>query len=182
MDKKIAVLFPGIGYTCEKPLLYYAGKIAAGKGYEIMTVPYGNFPSGVKGNLEKMEQSFYSALKQAEEILKDINWEEYKEILFLSKSVGTIVSSAFCKKHELKVRNILFTPLKQTFLFADENGIAFHGTADSWAKTEEILAECKKLNMPVFLTERGNHSLETGNVLEDIKNLEIIMNQVNEYI
>ena len=24
---KIAVLFPGIGYTCDKPLLYYSAKL-----------------------------------------------------------------------------------------------------------------------------------------------------------
>ena len=30
--KKIAVFFPGIGYTCDKPLLYYSAKLAAAKG------------------------------------------------------------------------------------------------------------------------------------------------------
>lgn len=33
MKKKIAVLFPGIGYTCDKPLLYYTGKLAVARGY-----------------------------------------------------------------------------------------------------------------------------------------------------
>lgn len=31
---KMAVFFPGIGYHCDKPLLYYAQKLAAEKGYE----------------------------------------------------------------------------------------------------------------------------------------------------
>jgi phosphoglycolate phosphatase len=31
MSDKIAVIFPGIGYTCDKPLLYYAGKFAQEK-------------------------------------------------------------------------------------------------------------------------------------------------------
>ena len=50
----IAVLFPGIGYTCDKPLLYYSEKIARERGYEIRRVPYGNFPPGVKGDAAKM--------------------------------------------------------------------------------------------------------------------------------
>ena len=35
MQNKLAVIFPGIGYTKDKPLLYYAGKLAkaAGKTY-----------------------------------------------------------------------------------------------------------------------------------------------------
>lgn len=182
MSKKVAVLFPGIGYTCEKPLLYYAGKLAVAKGYEIVKVEYGNFPSGIKGNKEKMEAAFYSGLEQAEEILKEICWEEYEEILFLSKSVGTIISSAYSKKYHLNVRNVLFTPLQQTFLFANESGMVFHGTADPWAKTEDILKGCEKLNLPIMLTEKGNHSLETGDVMKDIENLGQVMRKVDEFI
>ena len=39
---KIAVLFPGIGYHCDKPLLYYSGKLAAHYQYELVKVPYTN--------------------------------------------------------------------------------------------------------------------------------------------
>ena len=63
--KKIAVFFPGIGYTCDKPLLYYGAKLAAEKGYEIARVPYGNFPPNVKGDAEKMYQCFVSAREQS---------------------------------------------------------------------------------------------------------------------
>ena len=35
-EEKIAVLFPGIGYTCDKPLLYYTGKLAVARGYKIV--------------------------------------------------------------------------------------------------------------------------------------------------
>lgn len=44
--KKAAVLFPGIGYHTDKPLLYYSKKIAAELGYEIIEVPYGKFRKG----------------------------------------------------------------------------------------------------------------------------------------
>ena len=59
--KKIAVLFPGIGYTCEKPLLYYSAKLAAEAGFEVVRVPYGNFPPNVKGDASKMYRCFLSA-------------------------------------------------------------------------------------------------------------------------
>ena len=32
-EKKLAVLFPGIGYHCDKPLLYYSAKLAGAAGY-----------------------------------------------------------------------------------------------------------------------------------------------------
>ena len=116
MKKKIAVLFPGIGYTCDKPLLYYTGKLAVARGYKLVKVEYGNFPSGIKENKEKMEEAFRCGLEQAEKILQDICWEEYEDILFVSKSIGTVISSAFARRHQLSAKNILFTPLQQTFL------------------------------------------------------------------
>ena len=67
MKKKIAVLFPGIGYTCDKPLLYYTGKLAVARGYKLVKVEYGNFPSGIKENKEKMEKAI-----RAEKLKKEV--------------------------------------------------------------------------------------------------------------
>ena len=36
--KKLAVLFPGIGYHYDKPLLYYSKKCLSAYGYEIIEV------------------------------------------------------------------------------------------------------------------------------------------------
>ena len=38
--KKLACLFPGIGYTCDKPLLYYSWKMLAQDGWEVIPVNY----------------------------------------------------------------------------------------------------------------------------------------------
>jgi len=48
-EKKLAVLFPGIGYHCDKPLLYYAAKLAKSQQYEVLSVPYSGFPEKVRG-------------------------------------------------------------------------------------------------------------------------------------
>ena len=63
MEKKIAVLFPGIGYHTDKPLLYYSKKLARKRGYEIVEVKYGPLPSGVKGNAEKMRKALGGSQK-----------------------------------------------------------------------------------------------------------------------
>lgn len=87
--KKIAVIFPGIGYHTDKPLLYFSKKLAVLHGYEIKEVPYGGFKEGIKGSTLKMYEAYESALRQTEELLKDINFSEYETILFISKSIGT---------------------------------------------------------------------------------------------
>ena len=123
--KRIACLFPGIGYTCDKPLLYYSWKMLKGLGWEVVPVRYSGFPDGVKGNAEKMRQCAQMALEQAEELLREIDWSEYAEILFIGKSVGTVVCAAYAKRRGLKCRQILFTPVEASFEFAARDSIGF---------------------------------------------------------
>ena len=93
-EKKIAVILPGIGYTCDRPLLYYSGKMAQALGWEVLRVPYGGFPEKVRGDARKMKQSADLAFQQTAEALRDVQWEQYVQILFIGKSVGTVVATA----------------------------------------------------------------------------------------
>ena len=179
--KKIACLFPGIGYTCDKPLLYYSWKLLKGLGWEVVPVPYTGFPSGVKGNLEKMQQAAHMALEQAEEMLQGIEWSDYSDILLIGKSVGTVVCAAYAQRHRLRCRQILFTPVEATFQFAGTQSIVFHGTADPWANTKVIEECCRRMGIPLYETEMANHSLETGDVDVDISVMRNTMKIVKAY-
>lgn len=179
---KLALIFPGVGYHTDKPLLYYSRKIAAGLGFEIMPVPYGGFEKGIKGSAQKMEETFYSALRQAEEILKDVNYENYKELLFISKSVGTVVAAAYAQKHGLSTQNIYYTPVEATFRFEVRPGIVFHGTKDGWVETDLIRRECAKRQFPLHIVEGANHSLEVGDAAADIQILAQVMEETERYL
>ena len=51
MGKKICVVFPGIGYHSDKPLLYYGKKYMSENGYEIVDLKYGKLPTGLRMHL-----------------------------------------------------------------------------------------------------------------------------------
>lgn len=187
--RKAAVVFPGIGYHTDKPLLFYSKKLAWTNGYEIIDVPYGHFEHGIKGNEKKMRKACESALKQAGEILKDKDLEGYDELVFLSKSIGTAAAAAYAEKHHLidgngrKVRHIYFTPVADTFLAArKKSGIVFHGTADPWAPDDIIEKGCRELELPLYIVPGANHSLETGSVDLDLKNIRKVMARCAEYL
>ena len=74
---RLAVIFPGIGYTADRPLLHFSRRIAAASGYEILIMDYKGFPSKVKGDRKRMEESFGIALTQAEEMLSGVDLTEY---------------------------------------------------------------------------------------------------------
>ena len=91
---KLAIFFPGIGYHCDKPLLYYSRKLSQECGYkETITLSYSYDGGNIRGNEKKMQQAFESLYVQAEKSLSVIDFNKYDEILFISKSVGTIIAS-----------------------------------------------------------------------------------------
>lgn len=182
IEQKLAVVFPGIGYHCDKPLLYHAKKVAAAHGYEVREVPYQGFPAKVKGDPDKMRQSFLIAMEQSEELLRDVDWERYEQVLFLSKSVGTCVAAAFAVRHGLKTVNVYFTPVGATFDFHPQEGIVFHGTADPWASDAEIEEGCRACGLPLINIPDTNHSLESGDPMRDLQILREVMERVDEYL
>lgn len=180
---KAAVIFPGIGYHTDKPLLYYGKKLAKEAGYEIIEVNYKGFPENVKGNQEKMKQSYKLARTQTEEMLGDVNFKEYESVLFISKSIGTVVAADYDNVHDVNAKHIYFTPVPQTFSVVRENsGIVFHGLNDPWCETTVVEENCKNLCLSLKTFADANHSLETGDCLRDLKIMSMVFESLKDVI
>jgi len=179
---KVAVFFPGIGYNIDRPLLYYSRKLASEMGYEIVTVDYSGFPSNIRGDEGQMLAAFNHGLCQAETILSKMCWNQYEEVLFISKSIGTAVATAYAIKNDIKTRNVYFTPLAQTFMDGMNHGIAFTGTSDPWVENEEIRIFSERKSIPLYVYDGANHSLETDNTVENISVISDVMEKVKAYI
>ena len=183
MKEKLAIIFPGIGYHSDKPLLYYSRKLAKERGYEeIISLKYSYTGRNIRGNKEKMQEVFEILYQQAEKQLERIDLSKYDEILFISKSVGTAISSAYVQKYKIRCKQILYTPLEETYKFEHSDAIAFLGTIDPWSNTANVEMLSKKQNVPIYMYENADHSLETGNIIEDIKTLEDVMKKTKEYL
>ena len=143
---------------------------------------YGELPTHIKGNHEKMMAAFEKGLSHVTKLLEQVDFSRYEKVLFVSKSIGTAVAAAYAMKNRIDALHIYYTPVEESFQAIGTEGVVFHGTADPWARTDVIRQACKERGLPLYLTEGANHSLETGNVQEDLKNLEQIMRVSEEYI
>ena len=183
---KLAVFFPGIGYTVDKPLLKRSRQIAKELGYEIKLLPYQGFPEKVKGDRARMLESFKIALAQTEEMLLDIQWTDYKDILFVGKSIGTIIAAKLAAESPVKekIRLVLYTPLDDTFSFSFGKAIAFTGSNDPWVGKENscIPQLCAERSISCTIIQGGNHSLETKDPREDDRNMQMIMKETEAFI
>jgi len=175
---KIAIYFPGIGYTADKPLLYYGRKAAYEAGFhEYRNVTYiYTRKDNLRGNDEKMKEVYESLFPQAESQLTDIDWNAYDDVLFVSKSIGTIVAASYAKQYELKqVSHILYTPLARTFDYTLKEAIGFIGTADPWSNVDEIIKLSEKAGIPLNIYDNCNHSLECDDTFRNLEVLRDVM-------
>ncbi len=179
---KLAVIFPGIGYHTDKPLLYHSKRLAKENGYDIKELSYSQLPTDVKGNEKQMDYCVELAIEQAKQSLGNIDFADYDEILFISKSIGTAVAAACSNAFNLSTRNVYYTPIAQSFRYMKQSGIVFHGTADDWVSTHIVTNGCEQLHLPLHVIEGVNHSLEGNDVIKNIEILLEVMNITKEYI
>lgn len=184
--KRLVIVFPGLGYTADKPLLYYGLDTACECGYQeyrkLSFAPANK--NNIRGNETAMQAAFEELYKQAEEQLRDINWEDYDDILFVSKSIGTVIACAYAAGHGITtVKHVLYTPLKYTYRYKIQTAIAFIGTADAWSDPQEVVALSEKAGVPIRIFENCNHSLEVvDDVSGNIGRLSEIMRITKEFL
>ena len=106
--KKLAVIFPGVGYTCTKPLLYYTASMAAERGYEIIRLDYGQDIHTFHGRTPaELEPIIKLAIKRTLPQLENVPFSEYDDIIFISKSIGTTIACQLETALQLKGKVLL---------------------------------------------------------------------------
>ena len=182
---KIAVIFPGMGYHSDKPLLYFAKRLAREAGYEVVEVNY-EFPfkaREIMNDKVRMKEAFKMAVSQIKEQLGEMSFDQSEDVVFVGKSIGTALAAYFDSELEVGARQVVFTPVPQTFdRVRKGSGIVFHGLADPWCETEIVEEKCAELELPLYKVERANHSLETDDPMEDLSNLQWIMEKVKDFL
>lgn len=180
---KLVVCFPGIGYHCDKPLLYYSRKLAATAGYDhAVLLQYTCQKDGLRENPAALRAAFDALYTQAEAQLAAVGWAQYDDVLFLSKSIGTAIAAAYAQKHTVPCRHVLYTPLALTYEFAPQHAIAFLGAADPWSDVDAVTAQSRANGTPITVYAQANHSLETPDTLRNIQILGEVMQNTADFL
>lgn len=181
--KKPAVIFPGIGYHNDKPLLYYAAKLAKQYGFTPVPVTYHDMPQKIRGNAEMMRTAAEIAFQQTEAQLQQIDWSACERILLIGKSIGTIACAKYAADHHLPAAQIWYTPLEATFSFSQTDScIAFLGDADPWSDVPSVKDAAARKQIPLHVYPACNHSLESDDVMQNLAVLRDVMEKTEQFI
>lgn len=177
-EKRLVVLFPGVNYSVDMPLLYYAKFTYEGRGYESLKVNYGNASEKGKAFEYWLEDVQHLVLEQ----LSQIEFSAYEDVVFISKSIGTVIAGWIQHTMGIKVRNIYLTPLKETLPYMTKESqiiTAVVGTTDKYISSEKLKEHCEKERINLQLIEGVGHRLEK--VGDMSKNIEILKQVVELY-
>lgn len=154
--QKLMVLFPGMGYTCDKPLLHYAKAYGFLYGYDILCINYGKMTF----DKSKVLSSIAPAYEIAKEALNMINITNYEKIIFISKSLGTVVAGQLSKEYAMDIQNIFLTPLKETIPYMENSeDVTISGDHDPMLSSDDLQL-IQEQPITSFVFPNTNHSLE----------------------
>lgn len=130
-NEKLLVLFPGVGYSTARPLLYYAKRMGQEKGYEVLELEYRRMPEHPFDNLKETAKTVCAC---AEAWAEHVDWEKYDKIAFVSKSVGTVAAGFLTRRLAetggcVQIVNLFLTPIEPTLKYLTEAK-----TAQKWVR------------------------------------------------
>ena len=182
--KNLIILFPGAGYTVDKPLLYYAGFKYDVKGYEVLRIDYGDCIFNGKTQNKPFDEIIEDIKKFVLEQIKEVDFLIYDDIVFCSKSMGTIIAGWLAEILNIKnIRHIYLTPVNDTlqYIKAGKNiNIVIAGTKDDFINLEMLKENCEREEIKLELIDGANHGLVIAN--EDMNvNIDILKRIVELY-
>ncbi|MFX0044592.1 MAG: hypothetical protein ACFE8Z_01970 [Candidatus Hermodarchaeota archaeon] len=190
-SERLAVVFPGRGYTAQAPLLYYTISSLLHNGINVLSIDYQYFDNPDFESLERDEQMkwLYDDVESAYEAA--LTQIESRLELLVGKSLGTIAIGRILDSHpESSAYKVIWhTPLllmpeiTQQIEKHKPESLFVIGTADPHYD-EQILARLvEATNGEAVVVDDANHAMEVpGGVNDSLWAMEKIVNSVGEFV
>ncbi len=180
---RLAVVFPGADYTCDRPLLYYATEVLLSKNYSVALIEDRLSRDEYWLSLSK-EQRLSFAAKRALSVWQTILSEsKYTEFTFVGKSLGTYgiasILESFPSDH-----------IKQLVWLTPSLNDKWHVLSSSHKKSfvaigaKDPLFETAKHHVPAhsIVFEDADHSLETHSLELSLNILRSLLMQLKVWL
>lgn len=160
MKNGIVVVFPGIAYTCKEKLLVECTQKYLHLGYDIVNL---EFSSIQYKEIDTLQEAIERTKPLVLEQVKGIDFEDYKDVIFISKSLGTACASWLETYLNIKPRQFYLTPLPETIenIKSTSNVMGMViGTEDKYLDYKVMESFCVERKIPYLVIDHVGHSLK----------------------
>lgn len=183
----LAVLFPGLNYSCDMPLLFYPLKLLLGRGAEVLQVRV-DYTVPEYRNLPPADRAAWLAADAIAAVQAARRQGAYERLVLVGKSIGTIALASLVP-HEQQAITIWLTPLLRNPLVteaAEQNrspALFVAGTADDLYDAAALQRIQAASQAAAELIPGGDHSLEiAGDFFASLCALEQTMRAVDGFL
>jgi hypothetical protein len=188
--EKLAVLYPGLRYTCDKPLLYFTTELLLSKGYDVLQL-WPNYGSSEFDQLSQAEKTIQIIADGQALLSAGRQSGTYGQFVLCGKSLGTLTMAFMLNDdHDMTdLMSVWFTPLIHLPPVSDvilnlETPVFLAGSlADTTLSTGPIDQIKAKSNIITHITDRADHSLEIpGDPLNSLTILDQVITKLSGFI
>jgi predicted alpha/beta hydrolase family esterase len=182
--KHLAILLPGMGYTCQMPLLYYTTGLLLEQEANVFRVEY-NYSQNEKFLNLPYEEKEKWLLEDVQAALQTIfGAQEYEKVTLIGKSLGTLAMAHLLRQHEKlqQADAVWLTPLFQDEEVVDmmvqchQRSLYVTGTVDSCYVKENLEKVRNSTKGEQLAIKNADHSLEIkGNILDSARVMEKVL-------
>ncbi len=166
----IVITFTG-SRGADIPLLYYSVNIFIDKGYDVERI-------SCKCRSENEFEALYENVKN---YIVSLNITDYEDVVFVGKSIGTVISCKLKEELGIPARLILYTPVEETLPYIrNDNDIIFvaAGAEDKHMPEDRIVSLCQQENIQYWIEKGVGHSME---ISEDLPgSMRVIQNVIGK--
>jgi predicted alpha/beta-hydrolase family hydrolase len=184
---KLAVIFPGLRYSCDMPLLYYSTNLLLQHGVDVLQLHTDYTQPGFQSasRPEQAEWMFADALAGVRTGRSQGN---YTRLILAGKSIGTLVMASLAAKGEAAEAGMIWlTPLLhqpqlvEAALRCKSPALFAVGTGDSTYDPAALARIRTATGAKALILENANHSLEIpGDAFRSLHMLNQVMQAVDE--
>lgn len=184
-----AIIFPGVRYTCQHPLLYYPTKELLLQGADVLWVEYNQRPSFTSLSETETVRCITTDASTACQALLHVR--PYRQITLIGKSIGTAAMIHVLNEASLplQLRAIWLTPLLrrkelcEMIQQARPQSLFVIGTADSHYD-KKTLAQLQTVTKgDTLVIDHADHSLEIdGNVQQSIQIMGEVIQAIQAFL
>lgn len=188
---ELAVFFPGRGYTCAMPVLYYPTRLMVQRGADALTIEYNASREAGFDQLDMEERLRRLGNDARNAVEVALTQRKYRRVVLFGKSLGSLVL-AWLLVHELELLHATYvwlTPLvrvpflREAVRRGKPLSLFIAGDADPLFDSDAMQDLMKQGDFHLLVLSGANHSLEIEGDLEaTLKGMSLMLRTLDEFL
>jgi len=187
----VAILLPGVAYTCHMPLLYYPTRLLLALGADVLWVEYAYHRRADFQALSEAERERWFITDVTAACQAALAQRPYQQIALIGKSLGTLaMGHLLTEDAELaQARAVWLTPLlrnsrlRTQIQHTHQRSLFVIGTADSHYDPAHLAEMQRATGGQVCVIDGADHSLEIeGDIWRSLQAIEQVMRAIQTFL